>query len=359
MKNKSLIIPVIALGLIAVLAPQLSAQEQKQQPQQQRIIIPPEVKTVMQAGMQSREPRLDIPFTFLDKEVYLPAQMNLHRVFFLKVKNADLEFRAPAQPGDKPPEKKEEQEVSSFESQPAMLSARNHLFMHFRQLDGTFNQEVYIPMNLQVDGAGYDPEKEEIYTVGYPMPAGKYVLAAAICSQKLEKIGTQYQEFELPNPTSYTDTLGVTPVFFVTKMNQMSAPETRTEIHKDFFTYSVLQVEANLDHVFSAGDNLDVFFFIFGAQPNEQGRNDIEVTYEVAQNEEAIIRYAQTAYEMALVSQPLPLKRTVLIKTTKEGETTERQEQRDLEPGAYTLSIDITDKLSGKTYKEVVPFEIK
>jgi hypothetical protein len=355
MKKKSLIIPVITLGLITVLIPRLNAQEQAQE---QRVIIPPEVKTVMQAGMQSREPRLDIPFTFIDKEVYLPAQMNLHRVFFFKVKNADLGFSAPAQPGEKP-EKKEEQEVSSFESQPAMLQARNHLFMQFRQLDGTFSQEVYIPMNLQVDGTGYDPEKEELYTIGYPMPAGKYVLAAAIGSQKLEKIGTQYLEFELPNPASYTDTLGITPVFFVTKMNQMSAPETRTEIHKDFFTYSVLQVEANMDHVFTAGDNLDVFFFIFGAQPNEQGRNDIEVTYEVAQNEEAIIRYAQTAYEMALVSQPLPLKKTVLIRTTKEGETTERQEQRDLEPGTYTLSIDITDKLSGKTYKEIVPFEIK
>ncbi len=359
MKKKSLIIPVIALGLIAILAPKPCAQPQNQQAQQQRVIIPPEVKTVLQAGMQSREPRLDIPFAFVDKEVYLPAQMNLHRIFFFKVKNADLGFSTAAKPEEKQAEKKAEQEVSSFESRPAMLSARNHLFMHFRQLDGTFNQEVYIPMNLQVDGASYDPEKEELYTVGYPMPPGKYVLATAIASQQLDKIGTQYLEFELPNPTSFTDTLGITPVFFVTKMNQMSAPETRTELHKDFFTYSVLQVEANMDHVFSAGDNLDIFFFIFGAQPNEQGRNDIEVTYEVAQNDEAIIRYAQTTYEMALVSQPLPLKRTVLIRTTKEDETTERQEQRDLEPGTYTLSLEITDKLSGKTCKEIVSFEVK
>jgi hypothetical protein len=181
----------------------------------------------------------------------------------------------------------------------------------------------------------------------------------AITSQDLQKIGTQYYEFTLPNPMGYTDELGTTPVFFIKQLDRMSAPETRSEIHRGMFTYSVLQVQANLDNVFTAGDNLDVFFFIFGAQANEQGRNDIEVTYEVVQGEEAVIRYAVTSYDMALVSQPLPLKKTVLIKTTKDGKTTERQEQRDLEPGAYALSIEVNDKLSGKTLKQLVNFEVK
>ena len=355
MKSKSLITTALLLGLFAasfVVATPLAAQEP--QPQEARVVIPDQVRAALQAGMEARQPRLDIPFAIMEQDIYLPAQMNLHRIFYFKVKNADLGFVAPAQPAEK-----EGQEVTSFDSSPAMLRAQNHIFFHYKQLDGTFEKEVYIPLLLQVDGSSYDPEKEELYTTGYPLPPGSYLLSMAIASQDLGKIGIQYFEFSLPDPMAYTEELGATPVFFVNKMDRMSAPETRSEIHKDFFTYSVLQVETNLTNEFSPDANLDVFFFIFGAQPNEQGRNDIEVSYEVLQGEEAVIRYAQTKYDLALVSQPLPLKRTVLIKTTKEGKTTERQEQRNLEPGMYTLSINIKDNLSGKTLKKAVDFSVK
>ena len=361
MNKKTLIASVLMLGFVAVLTavPALTAQEEQQVQQEQKVVIPEQVKTVLQQGAQTRQPRLDIPFTFVDKELYLPAQMNLHRVFFFKVKNADLGFAAPAQPAAKKEGTEQEQEVTSFESKPALLQARNHVFLHYQQLDGTFTKEVYIPMFIQADGVSFDPEKEEIYSTGYPLAPGRYLLSMAITSQDLQRIGTQYYEFSLPNPMGYTEELGTTPVFFVKNLNRMSAPETRSEIHKGIFTYSVLQVEANLDHVFTAGDNLDVFFFIFGAQANEQGRNDIEVTYQVVKGEEAVIRYAVTNYDMALVSQPLPLKKTVLIKTTKDDKTTERQEQRDLEPGAYALSIEVNDKLSGKSLKQLINFEVK
>lgn len=358
MKNKNLIIPVVLLGLVAFLtmAPALTAQEEQQAVQEQKVVIPDQVRTVLQQGAQTRQPRLDIPFSFLDKDLYLPAQTNLHRVVFFKVKNADLGFVEPAQPAAK---KEEAQEVTSFESKPNLLQSRNYVFLHYQQLDGNFAKEVYIPLSIQVDGSSYDAEKEEIYTTGYPLPPGNYLLSMAIASPDLQKIGTQYYEFTLPDPMGYTEELGITPVFFIKKLDRMSAPETRSEIHRGIFVYSVLQVETSLDHVFTAGDNLDVFFFIFGAQANQQGLNDIEVTYEVVQSEEKIIRYAVTNYDMALVSQPLPLKKTVLIKTTKEGQTTERQEQRDLEPGNYALSISINDKLSGKTLNQLVNFEVK
>ena len=358
MKNRNLIIPVVLLGLVAVLslAPTLTAQEEQQAVQEQKVVIPDQVRAILQQGAQTRQARLDIPFSFLDKDLYLPAQANLHKVFFFKIKNADLGFVEPAQPAAK---EGETQEVTSFEAKPNLLQSRSHVFLHYQQLDGTFTKEVYIPLSIQTDGGSYDAEKEEIYTTGYPLAPGNYLLSMAITSPDLQRIGTQDLEFTLPDPMGYTEELGTTPVFFIKKLDRMSAPETRSEIHRGIFTYSVLQIQANLDHTFTTGDNLDVFFSIFGAQANEQGRNDIEITYEVIQGEEAVIRYAVTSYDMALVSQPLPLKKTVLIKTTKEGKTTERQEQRDLDPGTYALSITVNDKLSGKTLTKLVNFEFK
>lgn len=56
-----------------------------------------------------------------------------------------------------------------------------------------------------------------------------------------------------------------------------------------------------------------------------------------------------------VVSQPLPLKRRVMIKS-EEGE---RGERHDLEAGTYTLHVDIEDKVTGSSLKKTVDFEVR
>jgi hypothetical protein len=361
MKNKNHIIPSIIFGLILsmVSSSNLAFQEQEKTEVE---IIPKKVKTVIQEGMDTQQARLDIPFTII-KNLYLPAQQRMHTIFLFKVKNADLGFVS-ATPEAEAPEKKEkkeeEEEVSSFEATPTQLQAHAHIFLYFKQIDGPYEKEVYVPLNLQVDGISYVSDREDIYTVGYPIPPGKYLLSMAITSSNLEKIGTQYFQFSLPNAASFTEELETTPIFFARNINRMAAPEIRTEVHKDFFTYSILQIEPNMNNIFSPVENLDIFFFILGAELNEVGRNDIDVNYAVLKGEETAIRFAPSKCDSPLVSQPLPMKRTVVVKTTdKDGKATEKKEQRDLGPGKYTLTLDIKDNLSGKTLKKSIEFEIK
>jgi hypothetical protein len=359
MKVKNLLFFLLACAIVitALSAPAIALQEQQSSQQKNVVIIPPEVKTVLEQGMESREARLDIPFSIIE-HLYLPAAQNLHSIFMFTVKNADLGY-APLTPAVETEEKKEETQ-SSFEEVPAMLQAQSHLFMLFTQLDGPYSREVYVPVRVQIEGGSYEPEKEDMYSVGYPLPPGNYLLSIAIASEKLEKIGTQYFEFTLPDALSYTTELGTTPIFFVKSVERMSAPEVRTEVHREFFVYSILKMVPNLGHVFSAKENLDVFFVIFGAQPDETQKYNIEISYEVVQGEEKMIRYAPQKYESPLISQPLPLTRTVIIKTTdEEGNTTEKKETRDLEPGKYTFSVDIKDNISGKQLNKTIEFEVK
>lgn len=358
MKTKSHIILALIFGLIlsTVSSPCLAFQEQEKTG---IVYIPTEVKTVLLEGLQTQEPRLDIPFSII-KNLYLPAQQNMQSIFIFKVKNADLGFSSSTPIGEVPEKKEEKEEVvSSFEATPSQLQAHFHVFLIFKQLDGAYEKEIYLPFNLQVDGTTYEPEKEEIFTTSYPLPPGNYMLAMAITSQNLQKIGTQYLEFSLPNAFSFIEELDTTPLFFARNITRVQNVETTVEIHKRFFPYAVLQIEPNLENIFTAGENLDIFFFIFGAAPNETQRYDIDVTYEVVRGEEKFIRYAATKYDSPIISQPLPLKRTVLVKSTEEGETTERRESRDLEAGAYTLNIDIKDNISGKTLKKSIDFEFK
>ncbi len=212
-------------------------------------------------------------------------------------------------------------------------------------------------MDLEVESSDYQPDKEEIYSAGYPIPPGNYLLAMAIASQKLEKIGTQYYEFSLLNAATLTDKVETTPLFFLKNFERMDAPETRPIAHKGFFTYSVLRLEPNVDAVFSPGDNLELLFYVFGAQPNQAGNFVIEVSYEVLKGEEKIIRYAPGNYEqpVPLIDQPLPLERRVLIKS----ETEEKEETRKIEPGTYILSMVVTDKTSGKSVAKTIDFEVR
>jgi hypothetical protein len=361
MKIKKIAISALMLGLILSLAvlPGSAAQEETEK----KSIVPPEVMTVLETGIQTREARADIPFTII-QNIYLPARENLHSVFLFECKNADLGYVSVAPAQIDLAEKKDE-EKSSFEVTPAKLIAAGHAFLLFNKMEkgkpGDLVKEIYIPYKFMDDGAEYDAEKVEFYSTGYPLPAGDYLLSMALCSQNLERIGTQYYEFSLPDEKTFIKKLETTPVFFAKDIQRMQAAELRSEIHKGYFTYSVLKIEPNVSRVLSPEDNLDVFFYIFGTSPNTQGQYDIEVDFEVVQGDKVIIKYAAQKYPRGpIVSQPLPLTRTVKITSTDEdGKKTERTEQRKLDAGEYALKIKARDNLSGNTVEKSIQFEVK
>jgi hypothetical protein len=367
MKIRNLITIVFLLGFILNLLflPCLALQEEQQEEKAQEpkpVFIPQEVKSVFEEGIKTRQPRLDIPFTIV-KHLFLPAQENMHSIFFFKAKNVDLGFY-PIIPAPESLEKKEQKEEEkeappASEIIPAKLQSNSRIFLQFSKLEGNepgeVVKEIYIPVNFQVESSSYDPDKEELYSTAYPLPPGNYILSAAITSLNYEKIGTQYFEFSLPNPLSFTDGLDTTPLFFVQNVKRMDSPELQPEIHKNFFTWSILQIEPNLEMILSSRETFELFFYILGAQASEGGKYNIEVDYEVLKGEEKAINFAPGIYDLPLVSQPLNLKQTLIIKS-EEGE---RKETQDLEPGKYTLSLKITDKVSGKSVTKSMDFEVE
>jgi hypothetical protein len=362
MKLKGFIIPTLIIGLaVGILStPNIIAQETPPVQEQPREIIPQQVKALMLQGMSTQTPRTDIPFDII-KLLYLQTSVpqNLHSIFFFQCKNADLGFKDIAGQAAAVEEKKE---ATSFQTTPTQLVSLNNLFFHFKQLDGSFEKDIYVPFNQKAAGASYDAEAVEFYSVGYPLPAGNYMLALAITSQDLQTIGIQYFEFTLPNPTSVINGLDITPIFFSKRMEQMAAVEQTVTVHKGIFVYGAYQIEPNLDHVFNPGEALDIFYFIFGAQPqtDDPTKVDIDIDYSILKGEETLIRWATQSTERPVVSLPLPMKQTVIVKTTdEEGNTTEKTEERDLEPGTYTFSIQITDKLSEVSTIKTVQIEVK
>jgi len=368
MRAKNFIIPVLIAGfLFSLLAPPGAAnqkdKDKNKQPAkpEEKIFIPKEVKAVLQEGLAARQGRQDIPVDIFHS-LFLPARENFQIIFFMKIKNSALGYTSlsATPPEGQKPKEKAEQVPEAPPAQPAsLLEAKFNVFLQFNRFEEggepQVAREVYVPARIQVEQASFDPEKEDMYSFGYPLPSGRYLLALAVTSLDLQKIGTAYHEFTLPNASTFTKALDTTPIFFLKSYEQMEAPETRTVFHKGYFAYSVLKIVPNLEKVFAAGDNLDIFFYIFGSQPNEQQQYNIEVNFEVKKGEEMAIRWTPQTYNSPLISQPLPLKQTVIIKS----QAGEKTEQRDLAAGAYTLVINVVDKVSGNSATKTVDFEVK
>ena len=253
-------------------------------------------------------------------------------------------------------EKKKESE-SIFESTPARLRGSAHVFLQFNQMDGDFEREIYIPFNNEIDGASYDPDKEETYCAGHQLNPGKYLLSVAIASSKLEKIGTKYFEFTIPSMDLSAAEITTSPVIFTKNIERIAEMERVVRLHQGYFTYGLLKVEPNVTQTFAPGEPLDVFFFIYGVGQNDTGQFSIEINYNVVKKgDDKPIAAPPVTYQTPFVSQPLPMKRTI-VTTNEAGE--EKSEVKDLEIGEYTLSIDIKDNVSGKTHQTSLDFIVK
>lgn len=346
---KKLIVLFVIAGFAAGLsaAPATVPQKQEKQQPQAKVYIPKEVKEPMMAGLPTRTARLDIPFSIF-KSLFLPAQQAQQVVLFLKAKNADLGFAAPLAP----------QVVDLAVPAQAKLQTRINLFLQFHKVENgqptQLLKEVFVPGNLEADQATYNPEAEEWYTVGYPLMPGTYLASVAFASQDLKKIGIQYYEFTLPDAKSFTKELDTTPVFFINEYKQESQAEMAPLLHKGLFAYSVIRVSPNIEHTFKVGDPLDTFFFIFGVQPKDGGKYDIQIDFEVYQADKIAIKFAPGNFDNPLVSLPLQLKQTLLIKKGDE----ERTETRDLPAGDYTFVIKILDKVSGLKGEKKIDFKV-
>jgi len=304
-------------------------QKKEEVPVEEKIFIAPEAAKIFDEDAALRKTRNDIPLHFL-RTVFLPAQQNnLYSVFWFKIKNADLGFTAPT----------EEAET---------LSTQMHVFIRFYNIEngnlkGIF-REVYIPFRAQESREGYNPEEENLYTFGYILPPGEYLLASAFTSNDLTKIVTIYSEFSLPDTASLQGKIETTPVLSVKSIQQVDTPETKLKIYKNYFTYGRLIIEPKIENVFRAGENVDLFYFILGAKTHpETQRQDLEIKYSIKKGTQGVVRFPPQPAKMPIVSQPIPL--------ISKG--------KNLEAGNYTIVIEILDKISNISVTKEVALEIK
>jgi hypothetical protein len=310
-----------------------------QQTEEEIVKIPEEVQSVMETHLANREPRLDVPLSYL-KTLYFPYQNIYYTVFIFKIENRALDYLAPLSGGEKREDKEKGQ----------ILSCHADFFFRIYSLnkDGRIKEihkEIYLPYYDQVNSNDYNPEEENIYSFGTIFPPGRYLLSAAAASPDLTKVGLTFQEFYLPAPSDFKKNLKLTPLFFVKSLKSISSPDLEIILYKNIFHYATLEIEPYFDHVFSAQEKLDILYFILGLNPGEDGKYHFEVSYTYKKGEEDMVKFEPRAENVPapIVSIPLGL----------------AFEDKILEPGEYILEISIKDQNSKKEGRENITFSLK
>ena len=323
-----------ALILILLFFPVFSSGQIAQE--EERVKIPKQVAKIMESNFPAREARLDIPLSYI-KTLYFPYQNDYFTCFFLKIKNQALGYVAPFLAEDKKEgkEKGKEKEKKETEEEEVILSCNVDFFFRIYSLgkDGQIkdiHKEVYLPYADQVESINYNPEEENFYSFGTIFPPGRYLLSAAAVSLDLTKIGLIFQEFYLPFSSDFKKNLELTPLFFVRSLKKMPSSDSAINLYKNLFHYATLEIEPYFDREFSLTEKLDIFYFILGMTPGEDGKFKFEVRYTYKKGEEEVVKF-----EPKVENVPAPIV-SVPLDLLFEG--------KKLEPGEYFLEISIKDQ---------------
>ncbi len=341
---------VIAIIAFSVLAGSLEAAPAAQSKKaaakaETKSSMPKEVMALIQEGLVTRQGRQDIPFAIF-KSLALPAQgSHLYPVFFFKAKNKDIGY------------------VPSAAGSGDMESTLNVFFEFFEAAEGAAPKPMFggrALAALRTDGAGYDPEKEDWYTLGLAVPPGKYTLALALTTPDMSKMSVAYHDIALPGPEVFQTALWPTKPGILVSLDQVDQ-DTRPTVHRGHFTWGSVRFVTNETGQISVGENLEVYFFVLGAAVKDPAAprpaNELEIYFEVHDEaDEPAIKWTPLTAEAYFINQPLPLVQTL---QHKEDDKVVKEEKKALEAGKYALVIKIEDKVSGKKGEARMPFEIK
>jgi len=326
----------------AFLFPMVNNAQQKQEEQHAK--IPKVVANLMEGNLPTRNAKLDIPLSYV-QTLYFPYQNDYFSIFIFKIKNQDLNYASPLQTV----EQKQETEQNVSQEEQSLTCAADFFFRFYSVGDNgqvkSIHKEIYLPYSDQVDPKEYNPEEENIYAFGTIFPPGRYLLSAAAVSLNSAKIGLIFQDIYLPSSLEFKKSLGLTPLFFVKNMKRIPAPDSSIILYKNRFHYATLEIEPYFEHEFSQNEKLDIFYFILGLAPTEEGTFKFEVSYTYKKDNEDILKFEprMETIPAPIVSVPLDLS----------------FQDKKIDPGVYILEISIKDQTSKREGIKNIDFIVK
>jgi len=331
--------------LIAISTIPLIAKEKEKQPQ---VKWPEIVESELEIMIKSNEVNNTYNFNSL-KSLFFPAREN--KVYTVILFTAELEndiseinklikqrYEKAMESYKKEKEKNPESEIP--EPPPLTFPKEyHHFYMHIYKVSGE-KKEFYLKYNAPIP---YDKKETKFYSFGVPLDPGKYVLATEIIRTDYSKLGTSLVSIEVPSFSRLRDITFSEPLF-IRNFEQKVEVETVFTIHKNSFQIGRILFFPYIVNEFKPNESPSLLLQIFGtALDTLNKRYDIDCRLSIRKGKEVITKFKRLSLDRPSLYQPIVFKKS---------------KEEFLDPGEYSLFIEIWDRLSNRRGKIEIPIKI-
>jgi len=182
-------------------------------------------------------------------------------------------------------------------------------------------------------------EQSLLYQLVLYAPPGEYRLQLALRDDSGRRIRMTDTELFVP---AIGDALTLSTVLLAKQIVELEEPPPAGK--KEPFTFGKYKVLPGADGTFEPGAALQVYFEIYNLAPDSEGRSRIRLDYTF-RREGRLFRSVPTTYPYPDTSQNRTILSAIPLK--------------EFTPGSYSLIVEVTDEIGGRTVTREVAFAVR
>jgi hypothetical protein len=183
-------------------------------------------------------------------------------------------------------------------------------------------------------------ERRSLYQKALPLRSGLYKLELIVKDLNSGNMGTIYKGFSVPKFEE--DKLSTSSIILADNIEKLSLKQ----VAAGQFIIGGSKVHPNVNVSFSREKTMGIYFQIYNLAVDEKTHKpSATIEYVLRKGEKEVSRFMEDQDKLTGASQQMTLEKLYPLK--------------DLEPGRYSLVVNVTDNLNKRTISPVAKFEVR
>jgi GWxTD domain-containing protein len=183
-------------------------------------------------------------------------------------------------------------------------------------------------------------DRKSLYQKAVPLRSGLYKLELVLKDLNSGNVGTMYKGFTVPKFEE--DKLSASSIILADNIEKLSL----RQVAHGQFVIGGSKVHPNVSDIFSREKTMGIYFQIYNLAIDEKTQKpSATIEYVLKKGDQEISRFMEDQDKLAGASQQMTLEKLYPLK--------------DLEPGRYSLVVNVTDNLTKRTISPVAKFEVR
>ncbi len=183
-------------------------------------------------------------------------------------------------------------------------------------------------------------EKKSLYQKALPLRAGLYKLELVLKDINSGNVGTYYKGFTVPKYEE--DKLSASSIILADNIERLPI----NQVAAGQFVIGGCKVHPNVKDVFDRNRTMGIYFQVYNLGIDETTHKfSASIEYVLKRGDQEVSRFMEDKDKLAGASQQMTLEKLFPL--------------TDLEPGRYSLVVNVTDNLSKRSISPVARFEIR